>query len=366
MSNSEFIEVNKMIAYANSLFIKNNESNLSDSEKLNNDFSEYLSKTILGNKNLNNTSNKELLNNNSSDDDSSDDDSFDDCSSDDDSSDDDSSIDDNLLNKEEEFYSMCGTLIHKKEFLSLLKFDGMSEEQIYVLIEKLLFPLNNTNYDVDLPNPDLNYENQNYSSVLISYLLQKNLAYIDKQDIVLLINYLKKSKKNNTKTNVEIVDDIFFETENHDISFESLYCEEDEEEEEDEKEIKVKIKKVKVIEIIKEKPVEMKKEKPVEIKKHENKKKITTELTTVYPYFICDDGHKIDVLKMVFGCNKIDNTVNIDDVYYTVVYPETEKYSKLWFKHLGELTKYHNKKNSDKSILDYFSKIGKEAKKIKF
>ena len=318
MSNTEFIEVNKMIAYSNCMFINNNKYGFSD-------------------------------------DSFSDDSSSDDCSSDDDFSDNDSSIDDNLLNKkEEEYYLMCGTLIHKKEFLSLLKMDGMNEEQICVLIEKLLFPLNNTNYDVDLPNPDLNYENQNYSSVLISYLLQKNSAYIDKQDIVLLTNYLKKSKKNNTKTNVEIVDDIFFETENHDISFESLYCENDEEVNEEEKE---------------EIKVEIKKDKPIEIKKHQNKKKLTTELTTVHPYFICDDGHRIDVLKMVLGSNKIDvidNSINIDDVCYTVVYSETEKDSKIWFKHLGELTKYHNKKNSDKSILDYFSKIGKEAKKIKF
>lgn len=317
MSNTEFIEVNKMIAYSNCMFINNNKYGFSD-------------------------------------DSFSDDSSSDDCSSDDDFSDNDSSIDDNLLNKkEEEYYLMCGTLIHKKEFLSLLKMDGMNEEQICVLIEKLLFPLNNTNYDVDLPNPDLNYENQNYSSVLISYLLQKNSAYIDKQDIVLLTNYLKKSKKNNSKPNIEIIDNIFFETSNDDISFESLYCENDEEVNEEEEEIKV----------------EIKKDKPIEIKKHQNKKKLTTELTTVHPYFICDDGHKIDVLKMVLGSNKIDvidNSINIDDVCYTVVYPETEKYSKFWFKHLGELTKYHNKKNSDKSILDYFSKIGKEAKKIKF
>lgn len=275
------------------------------------------------------------------------------------SSDDDSESSDNnsIIDNEEEYYTMCGVLISISDLMILFQNDGLNKKSIEILL-KLLFPFNDgINKDVDLPNPDLQYENENYSSVLISYLLKKNKDYLNETDKARLENCLKKLTNDFsfTKSNKNIVNenDIVFDCEEVDDLFDNLKCESEDENlkfsngfDNEDEEIKI----------------------PVEIKKNENKKKLSKEeVPPIHPYYVSDDGYRIDVLRMVLGSNtNIENSINIDNVCYAVVYPVTEEDSKKWLKHLGELTKYHNKKKSDKSILDYFSKIGKEAKKIKF
>jgi hypothetical protein len=288
--------------------------------------------------------------NNSSDNDSSDEDSSDN-SSENDSFEDENSDDDYL---DFELLKIGEVLIFNKCFDKRLMEGGLTEEELKTT-KKLLDTII---YDSNLPNPNLSH---NYSLDLVSYLLKNTLT--NSNEYALLNGFVERTKqkykplKKSCKTpNVKKVSEWCFpESEVSVKFFEDLECisgGETDSDDESNTEISLKTK-----------PTNQSEEKTSKPEKSISKKKDMLEKIEHY-FMVGDDCIKI--LEEIKSIDEKENSVVIDGVNYIVVYPKNEKTSKLWFKHLGELIKYHNKKKSDKPILEYFTKIGKEAKKIKF